>query len=57
MRENEKVQELLKGSHPEIFIHQQKGSPYSVLSGAFISKSPLQNTKKTKTNTITIGAN
>ena len=56
MRENDKEREELKASRPKNLL-MRKRSPYSVLSGAFIAKPLLQNTKKTKTNTITMGEN
>ena len=47
MRENEKEREELKASCLKTLL-MSKRSPYSVLSGAFIAKPPLQITKIAK---------
>ena len=51
---NKKEREQLKASCSKVLLISKRPS-YSVLSEAFIAKPPLQNTKKTKTNTITGG--
>ena len=55
MKENEKKQELLKGSRL-ILLMSKKGSLTVSCLGSFIDKTQYKITKITKASTITIGA-
>ena len=56
MRENEKEREELKASRPKALLIK-KNILLQCLSGAFIAKPPLQNTKKTKIKSYYRGQN
>ena len=55
--ENEKEGEELKASFLKTLLMSKNKVSLQCLFGDFIAKPPLQNTKKTKTNTITMGEN